>query len=220
MSNQAARLCPPAPLYTDDALLVFDKPAGLLSVPGRGPGKADCLVARVQAEFPDARIVHRLDMDTSGLLALARGSGAQRTLSRAFAARAVEKGYVAWVAGRLAPPETDWGVIDLPLICDWPNRPRQKVDFVTGKPSVTRWRVLGYDAAADATRVALEPVTGRSHQLRVHLAALGHPILGDPLYAAGEIRGRAQRLLLHATRLVLPHPATGARCVFASPPPF
>ena len=207
-------------IHIDAELLVLDKPAGLLSVPGRGPDKADCLAARVQAAYPDALIVHRLDMDTSGLIVLARGAEVHRTLSRAFAARAVEKRYVALVAGRLAPPEAGWGTVDLPLICDWPNRPLQKVDFEVGKPSVTRWRVLGYDAAMDATRVELVPVTGRSHQLRVHMRALGHPMLGDPLYASDSVRAQAPRLLLHAAALSIPHPLTGAACRFESPPPF
>ncbi len=208
------------PLYVDDALLVVDKPAGLLSVPGRGPDKADCLAARVQAEFPDALVVHRLDMDTSGLMVMARGVAAQRTLSQAFAARTVHKRYMAWVAGRLEATDADWGTVALPLICDWPNRPLQKVDFALGKPSVTRWRVLDYDAARDATRVELEPVTGRSHQLRVHMRELGHPMLGDPLYAPETIRGRSPRLLLHAVSLSMPHPLTGTACTFESPPPF
>lgn len=208
------------PLYVDAALLIVDKPAGLLSVPGRGPDKADCVAARVRAQYPDALIVHRLDMDTSGLMLMARGPAAQRALSHAFASRAVHKRYIAWVAGRLAPPKPEWGTVELPLICDWPNRPRQKVDVAQGKPSVTRWRVLGYDAARDATRVELEPVTGRSHQLRVHLRELGHPILGDPLYAPDAIRMQAPRLLLHAASLDVPHPVTGAACAFESPPPF
>lgn len=207
-------------LHIDDALLVIDKPAGLLSVPGRGPDKADCLAARVQAEFPDALVVHRLDMDTSGLMVMARGVAAQRTLSQAFAARTVHKRYMAWVAGRLEATDADWGTVALPLICDWPNRPLQKVDFALGKPSVTRWRVLDYDAARDATRVELEPVTGRSHQLRVHMRELGHPMLGDPLYAPETIRGRSPRLLLHAVSLSMPHPLTGTACTFESPPPF
>ncbi|MFN3715387.1 MAG: RluA family pseudouridine synthase [Thiobacillus sp.] len=205
--------------YADAALLVFDKPAGLLSVPGRGPDKADCLAARAQAQYADALIVHRLDRDTSGLIVMARGAEIHRVLSRAFAERRVGKRYVAVVAGRLAPP-ADWATIDLPLVCDWPRRPLQKIDFESGKPSVTRWRVAADGAGADTTRVELEPVTGRSHQLRVHLAALGHPILGDPLYAPAPFRRRSQRLLLHATRLAFPHPATGAPCVFESPPPF
>lgn len=201
--------------HVDDSLLVLDKPDGLLSVPGRGPDKADCLAARVQAVYPDALIVHRLDRDTSGLMVMARGAAMQRALSQAFAARAVAKRYVAVVRGRLVGPADAWGVIDLPLICDWPNRPRQKVDPVHGKPSVTRWRVLGHEG--EATRVELAPVTGRSHQLRVHLAAIGHPILGDPLYAPASA---TPRLLLHASGLGFGHPASGAALAFESPAPF
>lgn len=206
------------PVYVDDALLVFDKPSGLLSVPGRGPDKQDCLAARAQARYPDALVVHRLDMDTSGLMVMARGPVAQRELSKAFAARAVRKRYVAVVAGRPESPHEGWGSIALPLICDWPRRPRQIVDHVHGKPSLTHWRVLAQD---DATaRVELEPVTGRSHQLRVHLAELGHPILGDPLYAPAAIRASSQRLLLHASTLGLAHPVSGEPLIFERPAPF
>ncbi|WP_157269419.1 pseudouridine synthase [Azohydromonas aeria] len=206
-------------LHADDFLLVLDKPAGLLAVPGRT--EPDCLAARAQARFADALVVHRLDMATSGLIAMGRGAAAQRSLSIAFAERRVHKRYVAVVAGRLDAPEGGWGEIGLPLRCDWPNRPRQMVDAVQGKPSLTRWRVLGHeDRAGAATRVELEPVTGRSHQLRVHLAALGHPILGDELYAAPVDQARAPRLLLHAAELALPHPAHGAVLRFASPAPF
>lgn len=206
-------------LHADDFLLVLDKPAGLLAVPGRT--EPDCLAARAQARYPDALVVHRLDMATSGLIAMGRGAAAQRGLSIAFAERRVHKRYVAVVAGRLEAPEGGWGEIGLSLRCDWPNRPRQMVDAVLGKPSLTRWRVLGHeDHAGAATRVELEPVTGRSHQLRVHLAALGHPILGDELYAAPADQARAPRLLLHAAELALPHPAHGAVMRFASPAPF
>ncbi|MBL8370684.1 MAG: RNA pseudouridine synthase [Burkholderiaceae bacterium] len=209
-------------VHADAALLVFDKPAGLLAVPGRGEDKQDCLAARAQAEFPDARVVHRLDMATSGLIVLARGAPAQRALNLAFEKRQVHKQYEAVVAGRLEPAVTDdpWNLIDLPLIVDWPNRPRSIVDHAIGKPSRTRWRVLGHDPQAGTTRVLLEPVTGRSHQLRVHLLALGHPILGDPLYAPAAARVAAPRLLLHARRLALFHPVTGEPLVFDSPPPF
>ncbi len=207
-------------VHVDDSLLVLDKPAGLLAVPGRGPGKADCLAARAQAHYSDALVVHRLDMDTSGLMAMARGVAAQRALSRAFAMRAVCKRYLAVVAGRIEPPAEEWGSIDLPLICDWPNRPRQIVDHAIGKPSLTRWRVLEHDASHDATRVELEPVTGRSHQLRVHLAALGHPILGDALYAPPVQQARAPRLLLHAWRLTFAHPVTGETLEFERAAPF
>ncbi len=200
-------------LHVDDALIIAEKPAGLLAVPGRGPDKQDCLSARVQQRYPDALVVHRLDRDTSGLICFARGADHQRNLSRAFADRAVQKRYVACVVGRLEGA----GEIDLPLIADWPNRPKSKVDHVQGKPSRTRWRVAGYDAAADTTRVELEPITGRSHQLRVHLAALGHPIVGDPLYAPPSA---APRMKLHATVLALPHPEDGRLLEFASPVPF
>lgn len=208
------------PIYADDALLVFDKPAGLLAVPGRGADKQDCLAARVQARYPDARVLHRLDMDTSGLMVMARGAAAQRALSQAFAARAVQKRYLAVVAGHLDALPDAWGIVDLPLICDWPNRPRQIVDHARGKPSLTRWRVLEHGEDGSTTRVELEPVTGRSHQLRVHLAALGHPILGDPLYAPPAVRAQAPRLLLHACALGFAHPQTGVPFAFERPAPF
>jgi tRNA pseudouridine32 synthase/23S rRNA pseudouridine746 synthase len=204
-------------LYQDDALLVVDKPAGLLSVPGRGPDKADCAASRVQQRFPDALVVHRLDMGTSGLLLFARGPEAQRQLSRSFEARQTDKRYEALVWG-LVPG--DQGQIDLPLICDWPNRPRQMVSHERGKPSSTLWQVLARDAVLNQTRLALQPITGRSHQLRVHLQALGHPILGDELYAHSEAQAAAPRMMLHACRLSLPHPITGATLVVESEVPF
>lgn len=200
-------------LHVDDALIVAEKPAGLLSVPGRGEEKQDCLSARVQRRYPDALIVHRLDMDTSGILCFARTAEAQRRLNRSFEDRMVGKRYCARVIGRLEGA----GEIDLPLSVDWENRPRSKVDPVHGRPSRTRWRAAGYDAASDTTRVELAPVTGRSHQLRVHLAALGFPILGDPLYAPPQ---PAPRMCLHAMALALFHPADGRPVTFASPPPF
>ena len=203
--------------YIDDDLLVIDKPAGLLSVPGRGPGKQDCLSARVQARYPEALPVHRLDLGTSGLLVLARGPDMHRALNRLFATRRVEKRYVALVAGRMADGEQ---VIDLPLIADWPNRPRQRVDRAIGKPSRTRLRVAGYEPALDATRVELFPETGRSHQLRVHLQAIGHPILGDELYTPPEVFARAPRLLLHATVLAFFHPSTATELRVESAAPF
>lgn len=203
------------PLHHDQALLVLDKPSGLLAVPGRGPDKQDSLSSRVQARYPDALIVHRLDMSTSGLMVMALTPAAQRTLSKAFAAREVHKRYIAVVAGLLEPPPDAWGMIDLPIIVDWPNRPRRVVDRVAGKPSQTRWRVLGYENGA--TRVELEPLTGRTHQLRVHMQALGHPILGDALYGSGQA---AQRLLLHAQSLAFAHPATGETVEFDCAPPF
>jgi tRNA pseudouridine32 synthase/23S rRNA pseudouridine746 synthase len=208
------------PLYVDDTLLVVDKPSGLLAVPGRGADKQDCLSARVQARYPDALIVHRLDMATSGLMVLARGAAAQRVLSKAFAAREVNKRYIAVVAGRLDAPAEAWGVIDLPIIADWPNRPLRMIDHQAGKPSVTRWRVREHDEIALTTRVELEPVTGRSHQLRLHLRELGHPILGDTLYAPPAIQAMAGRLMLHATSLGFAHPETGASLAFECPVPF
>jgi tRNA pseudouridine32 synthase/23S rRNA pseudouridine746 synthase len=204
-------------LYADDDLIVVDKPAGLLSVPGRGADKQHCVVSTLQAQWPDALVVHRLDMATSGVMVLARGAEAQRTLSRLFAERAVRKCYVAVVAGR--PPGAT-GRIDLPLAADWPRRPLQKVDPVGGKPALTLWRVLGHDAVADTTRLELQPVTGRTHQLRVHLQAIGLPILGDALYAPAEVHGRAARLLLHAHEIELAHPRTGERLIVRSEVPF
>jgi tRNA pseudouridine32 synthase/23S rRNA pseudouridine746 synthase len=191
----------PPIIYSDDYLVVVDKPTGLLSVPGRGEANQDCVAVRVQTAFPDALIVHRLDMATSGLMVMARGKVAHRTLSMAFEARQVEKRYVAVVAGCMAD---DDGEVDLPLIADWPNRPRQMIDHDIGKPSLTRYRVL--ERLPDRTRVELEPVTGRSHQLRVHMMAIGHSILGDEFYASDEVRALSPRLLLHAQFLRLPHP--------------
>ena len=207
-------------LYADDTLLVLDKPSGLLAVPGRGTDKQDCLSARVQARYPDALIVHRLDMATSGLMVMARGASAQRALSQAFAAREVNKRYIAVVFGRLEAPLEGWGIIDLPIIVDWPNRPLRIVDHQLGKPSLTRWHVLGYEENGTSTRVELEPITGRSHQLRVHLRELGHPILGDALYAPPNIQAQASRLLLHAGSLGFVHPVTGECLLFDCPVPF
>jgi tRNA pseudouridine32 synthase/23S rRNA pseudouridine746 synthase len=204
-------------VYVDEHLVVLDKPAGLLAVPGRGEDKQDCLSARAQALWPDALVVHRLDMATSGLFLMGRGLHMQRVLSRAFADRRVDKRYEAVVAGELGPPGMR-GTIALPLAADWPRRPRQKVDHERGRPSTTRWEVLAQGAGT--TRLTLEPVTGRSHQLRVHLLAIGHPILGDALYAPPEVQVLAPRLLLHATTLRLAHPATGEPLAFASPAPF
>ena len=207
-------------LYVDDFLLVVDKPSGLLAVPGRGADKQDCLSARVQACYPDALVVHRLDMATSGLMVLARGPAAQRKLSMAFAAREVDKRYIAVVAGRLEAPAQEWGIIDLPILADWPNRPLRKVDHQLGKPSRTRWRVLGHDHGSQTTRVELDPITGRSHQLRLHLRELGHPILGDALYAPTDVQALANRLLLHAGSLRFVHPVTGEAQAFERLAPF
>ncbi len=201
-------------LLHDRHLVVVDKPAGLLSVPGIGPEKADCLVARLQATAPGARIVHRLDFDTSGVIVLALDADTHRELSRQFQDREVRKRYVAVVAGHVAG---DSGEIDLPLRKEAMGSARQMVHPTEGKPSVTRWRVLERLENPPRTRLSLEPLTGRSHQLRVHCLAIGHPILGDPLYAPPEWRDAAPRLMLHAEMLEFTHPATGERvCVEAT----
>ena len=204
-------------VHSDAACIVALKPAGLLSVPGRGEHLQDCVAARVQSLFGDALVVHRLDMATSGLMLFARGTLAQRALSIAFAAREVHKRYVAVVEGLV---EQSTGEIDLPLIADWPNRPKQKWDHERGRPSLTRYRVLARDQAARTTRIELEPVTGRAHQLRVHLLSMGHPIVGDALYAPPEVQARAKRLLLHASALGFVHPVSGAPMHFESAAPF
>jgi tRNA pseudouridine32 synthase/23S rRNA pseudouridine746 synthase len=191
----------------------------LLSVPGRGEDKQDCLSRRTQHHFPDALIVHRLDMATSGLLLMARSPVMQRLLGAQFEARTIDKQYVAVVDGCLVAPTEEgstWQLIDLPIAVDWPRRPLRIIDAVLGKPSQTRWRVLSVDALADTSRVALAPITGRSHQLRVHLQAIGHPILGDALYAPEAVQRKADRLLLHAQALAFEHPATKKRLAFSS----
>ena len=205
-------------LHASAHLLVVDKPAGLLTVPGRGPDKADCLWRRVQAAYPDALIVHRLDMATSGIVVLARGAASQRALSILFQERQVEKRYQALVSGVWTHEPV--GSIDLPLIADWPNRPRQKVDFAVGRPSLTHYRWLENDTLRQRARLELRPVTGRSHQLRVHLQALGHPILGDDLYGAAPTGEAGARLMLHATRIAFADPLSDARIDVASPVPF
>jgi tRNA pseudouridine32 synthase/23S rRNA pseudouridine746 synthase len=203
-------------VFEDATFVVVNKPAELLSVPGRGEGMDDCLVSRVQACYPDALAVHRLDMSTSGLMVLARGSEAHRNLSRQFEHRQVKKRYLAVVDGLF---KDDAGEVDLPLICDWPNRPRQMVDHTIGKRSLTKYRVLKRDAELNLSRVELEPITGRSHQLRVHMASLGHPILGDDLYGE-HATARSPRLLLQATDLGFFHPCTVAWVDFHSAPEF
>lgn len=207
----------------DAALLVLEKPAGLLSVPGRGADKQDSLSARAQIHYPDALIVHRLDMATSGLMLMARGKTVQRIVSQMFAARSIAKTYVALVHGCPQASVANWNLIDLPIALDWPARPRRVIDPALGKPSQTRWRLLSTtraDAAAVAptSRIELEPVTGRSHQLRVHLHAIGHTIVGDRLYGAEPVP--APRLMLHACALRLMHPVTGAALQWYSAPEF
>lgn len=201
--------------HLDAALLVVNKPAGLLAVPGRGADKLDSLSVRVQSEFPDALVVHRLDMATSGLMLFARSANMQRQLSQLFRERKVLKRYVAVVSGKVDPT----GMVDLPIAADWPNRPLRRIDTETGKPSLTHFRSLSHDAGANTSRVELEPVTGRTHQLRVHMAAIGHPILGDRLYGTNS-SASPDRLLLHASMLSLSHPVGGESLTFTSDAPF
>ncbi|UXU75746.1 MULTISPECIES: RluA family pseudouridine synthase [unclassified Paracoccus (in: a-proteobacteria)] len=204
----------PQVIHADHEVLVVDKPAGLLSVPGRGEDRADCLIARLRGAFPTVLLVHRLDLDTSGVMVFALTPHAQRHLSRQFEERRTRKTYLARVWGQLAPAT---GTVDLPLIVDWPNRPRQKVDHDQGRPAQTHWRVIR--STPQESRVRLTPVTGRSHQLRVHMAALGHPILGDPLYASGAAAA-FPRLMLHAESLRFKHPESGVMMGFQAPAPF
>lgn len=201
-------------IHQDHELLLVDKPAGLLSVPGKGEHLADCLLARVQAAFPQALLVHRLDRDTSGVMVFALTPHAQRHLGLQFERRHMKKAYVARVWGEMAEKT---GTVDLPLIVDWPNRPLQHVNFETGKPAVTDWRVLRVEGGT--TRVRLYPHTGRSHQLRVHMKEIGHPILGDPFYSEGPARD-FPRMMLHAESLRLRHPDGGKGMSFTAKCPF
>jgi tRNA pseudouridine32 synthase / 23S rRNA pseudouridine746 synthase len=202
-------------LFCDGALIAIDKPAGELSVPGRGADKQHCTWTRVCARWPDALVVHRLDQATSGLMLFARGPHVQGALSRAFAERRVDKLYVAVVHGLLAD---DSGRIELPLAADWPQRPRQRIDHAAGKPSQTVYTVLQRDTTARRTRLLLQPLTGRTHQLRVHLAAIGHGIVGDALYTPAG--ASEPRLLLHANELRLTHPVDGSLLRLQSQAPF
>ncbi|WP_128254924.1 pseudouridine synthase [Falsirhodobacter deserti] len=201
-------------IHADARIVVADKPSGLLSVPGRGDDRSDCLIARLRVEFPDILLIHRLDLDTSGVMIFARDKPAQGEISQQFEKRLTKKVYQALLDGRLEP---EAGRVDLPLIVDWPNRPRQHVNHETGKPAQTDWQVIAYEG--NATRVHLMPVTGRSHQLRVHMMETGHAILGDPLYASGAAKDHP-RLMLHAETLRIRHPDTGRSMTFAAPVPF
>ena len=202
-------------LYQDEHILVVNKPSGLLSVPGRLPEHNDSVMTRIQRDFPNAQSVHRLDMATSGVMVVALTKDAERELKRQFREREPSKTYIAQVWGQLMPDE---GLVDLPLICDWPNRPKQKVCFETGKAAQTEWEVLARDTLS--CRVQLKPITGRSHQLRVHMLAMGHPILGDNFYASPEAKALSPRLLLHAERLTITHPAFGNSMTFKQPAEF
>lgn len=201
-------------LYEDRDILVVDKPSGLLSVPGKLEGRQDCLVSRLQAAYWDALLVHRLDCDTSGVMIFARNKTAQGFLGQEFEKRRAKKTYVARVWGEV---QDERGHIDLPLSADWPNRPRQMVNHQEGRPAQTDWEVIG--RAPGETRVRLYPLTGRSHQLRVHMLELGHAILGDPIYATGKALD-FPRLMLHAESLTLHHPQSGEEVTFVSPLPF
>ena len=201
-------------LHHDSAVLIVNKPAGLLSVPGKDPGKEDCLIDRLRRVFPEVLLVHRLDCDTSGVMVFAMTKAAQGNLGQQFEKRQTKKVYLARLSGLLEPKE---GRVDLPLCVDWPNRPRQHVNHEQGKPAVTDWRVQRHDG--QTTRVRLMPLTGRSHQLRVHMLSLGHPILGDPIYATGAALDYP-RMMLHAESLRLRHPETGKTQTFSVPAPF
>ncbi|GAW34217.1 ribosomal large subunit pseudouridine synthase A [Roseovarius sp. A-2] len=214
MSDYAPPTDPLDILHHDHEIVVVNKPAGLLSVPGKGEHLADCLMSRLQDAFPTALLVHRLDRDTSGVMIFALSPHAQRHLGLQFEKRQAKKSYVARVAGLLAPRT---GVVDLPLTVDWPNRPLQKVCHETGRAAWTEWRVLRQGEGE--SRVRLSPKTGRSHQLRVHMLSLGHPILGDPLYASGAARDYP-RLMLHSEELRLRHPDGGAGVKFRAKAPF
>jgi tRNA pseudouridine32 synthase/23S rRNA pseudouridine746 synthase len=196
------------PVYIDEHMLVLNKPSGLLSVPGRGPDKQDCLSKRVQAIYPDALVVHRLDQDTSGLLIMARGIEAQRRISKAFETRQVSKRYMAVVVGKPEPNKNminDWSLIEGAILLDWPNRPLHII-HPDGKPSQSLLRLI--DSSDSASLIELEPVTGRTHQLRVHMQSIGHPMLGDSLYAPPAVRAMTPRLMLHAKSISLTHPFT------------
>jgi len=202
-------------LYIDSDLIIINKPSGLLSVPGRGEDKKDCMISRITQEYPEALTVHRLDMETSGILIIARNEKSQSAMGKIFQSRNIKKQYIALVDGIL---KENNGVIDLPLIADWPNRPKQKVDLINGKPSTTHYEVI--QSTESESRIKLTPITGRSHQLRVHMLAIGHPILGDRLYASQHIIDKADRLLLHANFISFNHPLTHDEITINCPEPY
>lgn len=204
-------------LYLDELFLLINKPHRLLSVPGRHPLNRDSVIARLLSDYSTASIVHRLDFDTSGIMVIPLTKPALSHISRQFQAREVSKNYTAVVNGLV---KQDNGVIDLPIAADQDNRPRYKICPTDGKPSMTEYRVISRDAVANTTRISLHPITGRSHQLRLHMQALGHPILGCEFYAHAEALQKAPRLLLHATDLVFKHPISGELVTGHSEPPF
>ncbi len=204
-------------LFEDEHLIAVNKPAGLLSVPGRGPDNQDCVISRVQALRPNSRIIHRLDMATSGILLIAQNLESLRAFSKLFEDRQIDKHYIAVVDGLLETPQ---GEIELPLVCDWPNRPKQKVCHESGKHAKTQYQTVSEDQNKKSTRLKLIPVTGRSHQLRVHMLSLGHPILGDEFYGSEQSQKAASRLLLHATQLEFTHPFTSEKITIHSTPDF
>lgn len=204
-------------LFKDKYLIIINKPAGLLSVPGRGDDKQDCLISRIQAEYSDALTVHRLDMSTSGLMIIARGKEIERSLSILFQQRKVLKKYIAIVDGEILPT---FGEIDFPITIDWENRPKQKVDFIKGKPSLTRYSSINYNKSKNTTRIELVPLTGRTHQLRIHMQLIHHAILGDELYANTTTIKKSSRLLLHASYLSFRHPKTKEDLVYNSAAKF
>lgn len=210
----------PEVIFSDASIIVLNKSAGLLSVPGRGEDKQDCLYSRLLSHFPDALVVHRLDMATSGIILFARDKTVQRLLGNAFANREVHKRYAAVVNGLVSQPEAEWATIDLPIAVDWPNRPLRIIDTNLGKPSVTRMQCIGHDTQNNTSRVVLEPQTGRSHQLRIHMQAIGHCILGDALYAPPDLQARSPRLLLHADHIAFRHPVSGIPLAFNCPAEF
>lgn len=199
-------------VYSDNDILIFNKPSGLLTVPGKAPRLKDCLQSRVQRIWPTATIVHRLDMATSGLLIMALNIDAHRHISKQFELRQISKTYYARVLG---VPEKTKGTIELPLICDWPNRPKQMVDHEHGKSACTHWQLI--DNNRESSLIKLTPVTGRSHQLRVHMLSIGHEILGDNLYASDKGKSMSTRLCLHAFNISFTHPASGKSLYFETP---
>lgn len=204
-------------LYKDEFLLLVDKPANMLTTPGRGADKQDCLYHRLLQDYPNARVVHRLDMATSGIVIFALSHPAQAAMGKLFEQRLIQKTYIADVSGQLQQAK---GEIDLPLICDWENRPLQKVCYESGKSAQTRYSLVAYDPLKDVSRLKLEPLTGRSHQLRVHMLALGHPILGDVFYHPEFTQMDSARLLLHAHQVAFVHPITQQPLDISSPVPF